>query len=105
MDNPKTLKTKRISLTIPSRILENIDKTVSIMGLSRSALISHLLDEPTAQMAEILEQLMGDVSPDVSARRSTIHTQQILQTEIAKLQTGFAQLSMDLWSKDDTNGH
>jgi hypothetical protein len=101
-----TLNTKRVSLTIPQHTLEKIDRICTLMQISRSAFISHIMDGTMEPMLKVLESVVGNIDLDEGeSRRSTINTRVLIQKEINGVQASLSSFSNDIWSEGDTNEH
>lgn len=97
MTNVKS-KTQRITLSLPSSVVSDLDCISSTLGVSRSAFVS-------ASFAEMLPPLIPLVkiaSPDsleADSRRYRGEFIQQLNTSISRLNSGFEGLQDDLFKE------
>jgi hypothetical protein len=103
MASTENLNTKRTSLTIPKDLLDRLNRIASTLKISRSALVSHMLSEPTRMMCTMFDDILGDSDAvEGPSRRSTVHTQEVLQRELENMLNGLNS-QQDMW--DNRNGH
>ena len=104
MAGDNSLKTKRVSLTIPESTLSDIDYISKTLQISRSAFISHILTGPVAQIRHVVEHAYPETG-DSPLRRSTANTAALLQGELNNLQKSITDLSDTIWegAKDDVH--
>jgi len=104
MAGENSLKTKRVSLTIPESTLADIDYISKALSISRSAFISHVLTGPAAQLRHVVDH-SGLGLDDSPLRRSTVNKAAALQGELNNLQKSITDLSDTIWegAKDDVH--
>ena len=107
MAKNQNLNTKRVTLTIPSETLQQIDQLGSLMDISRSSLVSMLVQELAPTMLSTLKHCLDEpelpLTP-ASSRRATVKTQEFLKNEISALTTQFYGLSDQILG-DSNNEH
>lgn len=100
------LNTKRVSLTIPEDTLTKIDRVASLIQLSRSSLVSAILDECCDSQLRVLESMLVEESESGNtSRRATQNTRVAVQQEINALQSGLTNFSNAVWDVENKNEH
>lgn len=59
---------RKITISVPPDLVGHLDYLSKRIGVSRSALISQLLDEPVASMSELIREIPENPSPEDSLR-------------------------------------
>jgi len=86
---------KKISMSLPSALLDDLQYLSGRLGVSRSALMSEILGEAVPTLAELFRAVPEDASPD-EARRLRGASVEIVRERLAEAQKLAEQLSADL---------
>lgn len=84
---------RRVSLSLPCDLLDQLDFVCGRMGLSRSALVSALVSQATPTMVEMLKSVPPNPDDATSAERRRFRgiAAKSIATEIEALLTGEVQ--------------
>jgi len=86
---------KKISMSLPSALLDDLQYLSGRLGVSRSALMSEILGEAVPTLAELFRTVPEDASPD-EARRLRGASVEIVRERLAEAQKLAEQLSAEL---------
>lgn len=78
--------TRKISMSLPEALVDDLDYIAQCMGLTRSGVASLLFSNPVTNIAAAMRQsgITADDGPDV-ARRAVIQNRKILEAEIREM--------------------
>lgn len=90
--------TKRISLTIQDDVLSDVDALCSVLGVSRSSLISEFLKPTVGQVKQFIDLIMPDVRSGIAERnpakvRSLLHS--VLAEQVDKAHNHISEAFSD----------